>query len=107
MARPALRIKVTTDGNLSELKTRAVRRGEGEMSPRFRLYRAENIGRAAALAQRAARLAPAAHRRLTTSAVPSDPYTAYWECDSDACAENSGAENAQAVGVGYPQPRGE
>ena len=34
--------------NLGEFKTRAVRRREGEMAPRFRLYRAENIGRAAA-----------------------------------------------------------
>ena len=35
------------DGNLSELKARTIRRGEGEMTTRFRLYRAENIGRAA------------------------------------------------------------
>ena len=36
------------DGNLSELKARAVRRGEDEMTASFRLYGAENISCAAA-----------------------------------------------------------
>jgi hypothetical protein len=36
-----------SDGNLSELKGRTTRRGEGEMTTGFRLYGAANIGRAA------------------------------------------------------------
>ena len=37
------------DGDLGELKTRTIRRGEGEMTARFGLYRAEDIGRPAPL----------------------------------------------------------
>src|ERR1700739_520414 len=37
------------DGHLSELEARSIRRGEREMTTRFRFYRAEDIGRAATL----------------------------------------------------------
>src|SRR5208283_5881356 len=38
-----------TDGNLGKLKTRSIRRGEGEMMSGFGLYRTENISRSTAL----------------------------------------------------------
>jgi|SRR5579863_1772129 len=42
-------LKGQVEGYLCELKRRPVRRGEGEVPARLRLYGAENISRAAAL----------------------------------------------------------